>query len=105
MKEERILEALKAFVKPIVEMCIDEALHKEPASTLKDPEQFLTLQKASNEFGCADHLLRRAINNNELTYYQPDRRLYVKRSDVAAYLNSIKVISKDQPQDYNFLSK
>ena len=105
MKEEKILEALEAFVKPIVEKCINQALHKEPATAIKDPEQFLTLGQAHKEFGCSDHMLRKAINNNELSYYQPGRRVYVKRGDVAIYLQSIKVISKDEPQDYDFLNK
>ncbi|WP_372773477.1 hypothetical protein [Mangrovibacterium sp.] len=105
MKEEKILEALEAFVKPIVEKCINQALSKEPASALKDPEQFITLQTAEKEFGCKDYMLRKAINNNELSYYQPGRRLFVKRGEVAAWIQSIKVIAKDQPQDYSFLNK
>lgn len=105
MKEQKILEALEAFVKPIVEKCLSEAMSKDPASAPKDREQFLTLGQASKEFGCTDHLLRKAINNNELSYYQPDRRLYVKRGDVFDYIQSIKVISKDQPQEYQFLNK
>ncbi|WP_167618199.1 helix-turn-helix domain-containing protein [Maribellus sediminis] len=103
MKKDKIVEAFEAFVKPIVDECVRQALHKDNTTLIKDPEQFITVGKALEEFGCTDHMLRRAINNNELSYYQPNRRLYLKRGDVAAYFQSIKIISKDEPQDYNFL--
>jgi len=105
MKNGKIEEALEQFIQPIIEKCISKALEENKESTIKDPEQWLTMGKACKEFGCTLHTLRQAINKLDLPYYQPDNRTYLKRKEVFRYLESIKIKSKNDVEEYFFLKR
>lgn len=103
MKQGKIEEAFELFIQPIIEKCISKALEENKESTIKDPEQWLTMGKACKEFGCTIHTLRQAMTKQELPYYQPENRTYVQRKDVFRYLESVKIKSKNDVEEYSFL--
>jgi len=82
MKNGKIEEALEQFIQPIIEKCISKALEENKESTIKDPEQWLTMGKACKEFGCTLHTLRQAIIKLELPYYPLDNRTNLKPKKV-----------------------
>lgn len=104
MKKEQFEQAFEQLFQPMIEKCIAKALDAKPESTVKDPDQWLTIGKAAKEFGCNQHLLRKAMVNLDLAYYQPEgRNVYIKRIDVYNYLESIKMKSKNDAEEYSFL--
>jgi hypothetical protein len=105
MKNGKIEEAFEQFIQPIIEKCISKVLEENKELTIKEPEQWLTMGKASKEFGCTINTLRQAIAKQELPYYQPENRMYVKRKDVFLYLESIKIKSRDDVEEYHFLQQ
>lgn len=105
MKTAKIEEVLEQFIQPIIEKCISKVLEENKESAIKDPEQWLTMGKASKEFGCTINTLRQAIAKQELPYYQPENRTFIKRKDVFRYLESIKIKSRDDVEEYHFLQQ
>lgn len=103
MKSGKIEEALEQFIQPIIEKCISKALEENKELAIKDPEQWLTMGKASKEFGCTINTLQQAAAKLELPYYKPENRTYVQRKDVFRYLESIKIKSRDDAEEYQFL--
>lgn len=105
MKNNGMDEAFETLFSPMVEKMVKQVLldKVDVPLDIKEPEQFLTIGKASNEFGCSPHLLQKALNNLELDYYKADNRTYIKRKDVYNYLESLKILSKDNKEDYEFL--
>jgi Rieske Fe-S protein len=103
MKNGKIEEAFEQFIQPIIEKCISKALEENNESTIKDPEQWLTMGKACKEFGCTLNTLRQAMIKQELPYYQPENRTYLKRKEVFRYLESVKIKSKNDVEEYSFL--
>ena len=97
MREHDFKQALENFLNPIVEKMVQQVLIEKntDSTSIKEPEQFLTVGKAAKEFGCTTHLLQKAMNNQELEYYHADNRTYVRRKHVFNYLESIKIPSKE----------
>lgn len=105
MKVEKMDEAFETLFSPMVEKLVKQVLSDKVDSPpdIKEPEKFLTIGQASKEFGCSTFLLQKAISNLELDYYKPENRTYIKRKDVHNYLESIKIRSKTNMEDYEFL--
>lgn len=104
MKKEQFEQAFEQLFQPIIERCVVKVLEAKPEATIKDPEQWLSIGKACKEFGCHQHFLRKAMISLELPYYQPEgRNVYLKRIDVYNYLESIKMRSKNDAEEYPFL--
>jgi len=105
MKKEDFEKAFEDLMSPIVEKVVERALSEKnnQSTPVDNPEQFLTIGQAAKEFGCTKHLLQSAINNLELDYYKPENRTYIKRKDVYNYLESIRIRSKENKEDYDFL--
>lgn len=104
MKKEQFEQAFEQLFQPMIEKCIAKVLESKPGATIENPEQWLSIGKSAKEFGCHQHLLRKAMTSLELPYYQPEgRNVYLKRIDVYNYLESIKMRSKNDSEEYPFL--
>ena len=102
----QLVEGLRELIKPIVKEIVKETIHECDSTNISNPEKLLSVHAAAKEFGIHDNWLRRAMNEGELSYYTPtDNRTYVKRGDVARYLDSLRVKTNDEIQDYSFLKK
>jgi len=105
MTNDHFKALFKEVFKPLIQEVIKEEM-TAPAPTIKNPEQMLSVKAAMQEFGFPNEtMLRRAMNAGELPYYTPNNRLYLKRSEVAKYKDSIRVKTNDEVQDYSFLKK
>ena len=103
MKKEKFEEAFEQLFQPMIEKCVSRLLEEKKETTVENPEQWLTIAKACKEFGCTQHTLRKAMLKQELPYYQPENRTYVKRLDVFRYMEDLRIRSKDDAEEYPFL--
>lgn len=100
-----IEKALETILRPIVRDVVREELNSKCSNdpSMKDGEKWLTCGQAAKEFGCSINMLYRAVAANEINTYQPGSRTYIRRKDVAAYLDGILIRSKDNSNGYSFL--
>lgn len=105
MKKPTMEEAFEQLFQPMIERTVSKLLEEKKETTIENQEQWLTIGKASKEFGCTEHVLRKAMLNLELPYYQPDNRTYVKRIDVFRFLENQRIRSKNEADAYPFLDK
>lgn len=97
---------LETLIEQIVETKISEVLGSRAKALpeVKDPEKWLSVPQAAREFGCNRHTLDKAIARNEIDIYKPDdRNTYVKRGDVSAFLETIRIRSRENMNGYSFL--
>lgn len=95
---------LDALVEQIVDRKLEEKLKSRQATGTPDENKWLTVGLASKEFGCSAFALERAIANNEIDSYRPEGRTYLKRKDVAAWLESIRIRANSGVNEYEFLT-
>jgi hypothetical protein len=105
MKKPTIEEAFQQLFEPMIEKTVSRLLNEKKDTIVQNPEQLLTITKACKEFGCTQHMLRKAMLNLELPYYQPDNRTYIKRIDVFRFMENQRIRSKDEADEYPFLSE
>lgn len=103
MKKEKFERQFEQLIEPIVEKCVSRLLEEKKETAIENPEQWLSVGQASKEFGCTQFTLRNAMSKNELAYYQPENRTYVKRIDVFRYLDRLRFRAKDEVEEYPFL--
>jgi hypothetical protein len=105
VKKAKIEEAFELLLQPIIDKCISKRLEENNEITVKEPEQWLSIGRASKEFGCTQNTLRQAMMKQELPYYQPENRTFLKRIDVHRYLETVRIKSRDDVEDYSFLKQ
>lgn len=101
MKKETTIEAL---LEDLIEKKIEEKLGKRQAPGTPDENKWLTIGVAAKEFGCTPFSLQKAIAENEIDSYQPDGRTYVRRKDVAAWIESVRIRANSGVSEYEFLN-
>lgn len=105
MKKPTMEEAFEQLFQPMIERTVTKLLNEKKETTVQNPEQLITIGKACKEFGCTEHMLRKAMLNLELPYYQPENRTYIKRIDVFHFMENQRIRSKNEADDYPFLSE
>ena len=92
------MRLVEELLTPIVEKIVEQQLSEkgESVTNVKNPEQFLRIGQAAKEIGCSKYILEKAMENQELSYIQPESRRLIKRGDLYNYLESIRIGRKDE---------
>jgi len=96
--ENNSIKLLKDLLFSIAEEVVDQKLSEkgESVTNVKNPEQFLRIGQEAKEIGCSKYILEKAMENQELSYIQPESRRLIKRGDLYNYLESIRIGRKDE---------
>ena len=102
MKKEPTLDAL---LDELIEKKIEEKLKTRLATDTPDGNMWQSPGQAAKEKGCSRFAIEKAIANGEIDFYRPEGgRTYVKRKDVDAWIESVRIRANSSANEYEFLN-